>query len=519
MKKVVSLFLSFVTPPARWRQSCVRLLLLGTIVLFISPAMAGDYELGLKLYEEGAYAKAANFLRSAVEETSKNPDSNQTPNVRYYLADTYLKLSRFSEAQAEYQTILAIAPDSQAARMSRIALSNLKSYLSSTSNQRWNVVSGLGKSGGSSDRYVGPIGTEGDYLDEVTENGRIVRWAIPTMPLKLYVEESPSGIQNFQPGFVSQVRRAMDVWVAGLGHQISYVLVSEPGKADIRVNWVNSIDTKGHSEDGGTAYTAGLMLPRLRDEQIQTMDVRIATFDILGREQTSEIIYAVAIHELGHALGLLGHSPSPNDIMSVQNKRVNVPSARDLNTIRRLYQLPPDISNLPRSQQAPTPNRDREIAAKLDASITKLETQVKSDDMELSWLNLSVSYYQKAKLLQKQDNPASSPDKNPAFWYNKALNAINQAIQREPKDPKAYHKRALIYQELDSYNPALLDIQKAITLDRNEPDYYMLQAWFLAKLKQPAQARSSLDTYLLYKPGEANSADVQQIREALSQKP
>lgn len=466
-------------------------------------AYANAYNVGLKLYTQGDYAMAARYFMEAANRNTGNP------NAHYYLADSYLKLNRLGEAQAEYQKIIALAPDTQAARLSRIGLSQLQEYLNANPSDRWRKAGGTGP-GEAEDKYTGPMGSGDDYLDDITEGGRLVRWSLSKMPIKIYIESAPQGIRNFQPGFISQIRRAMDVWTGVLNHQLSYMPVNDPNKADIRVRWTNTIDTRGHSGDGGTAYTAGLMIPHLRNDQIEYMEVKIATFDIQGKPQNSETIYAVAIHELGHSLGLLGHSDNPNDIMFAENQHVISPSKRDLNTIRRLYSTAADINNLPPSTRHADPKRDDALAAKMDAGIEKMEKQAKQDGMALTWLNLGVAYFQKGKQIDKAGSGASKE------WYDKAMNATNQAIQLEPKDPRAYHKRSLIYQELGNYGLALQSIQQAITLERKEPEYYMLQSWFFAKLGQSAQSRSSLDTYLLYKPGEANSTDVVQIREQLS---
>jgi Flp pilus assembly protein TadD len=111
------------------------------------------------------------------------------------------------------------------------------------------------------------------------------------------------------------------------------------------------------------------------------------------------------------------------------------------------------------------------------------------------------------------------PDSEIRPWCEKALSAINKAIHKEPNDPRAYHRRSLVYQQLDNFNQALLDIEKAISLDRKEPVYYMLDAFYLAKLGQRARAKNALDTYLLYRPDEAGADDVRLILETLKQKP
>lgn len=486
---------------------CHKLLSLGfgLLLMLACPlsVYAGSYEVGLKLYSQGDYATASRYFLEAASQGSGNP------NAHYYLADSYLKLNRLAEAQAEYQKILSMAPNSQAARLSRVGLSNLRGYLNNTQGDRWRKTGGSGP-GEAKDRYSGELVQGEDYLNDITENGRRVRWALSKMPLKVYIEQTPLGIRNFQPAFVSQVRRGLDIWCAVLGHQLSYTLVSQKEKADIRVSWTNTIDTQGHNGDGGTAYTAGLMLPHIRDNQIEYMEVKIATFDIEGKAQTTDIIYAVAIHELGHSLGLLGHSDNPGDIMYAENKQVTQPSRRDMNTIRKLYTLAADVNNLAPDNRIIDPDRMGELAKAADESLARLEAQARKDGMALTYLNLGVAYYQKGKQVQTEGGE-SEP------WQNKALKAISQTIQMEPKDPRAYHKRSLVYQEFGDYGAALQDIQKSITYERKEPEYLMLQAWYLAKLNRYAEARGSLDAYLLAKPSAADSQDVLRIREALAQ--
>jgi tetratricopeptide (TPR) repeat protein len=478
------------------------------------PAWAGSYELGLQQYEQGNYVMALQYLRSAISESNSQ---SQNPNIRYYLADTYLKLNRLAEAQAEYQTVMSLAPDSQAAKLSKVALTHLRAYINEAPSDRSKGtvpnLSGAGSNG--PDQYMGPIDNGEDYLDEVLANGRVVRWSLAKMPLKIYVERSPMGIRNFQPAFINQVNRGIMPWANALNHQLSYVWVNSSEQADIRISWINTIDTKGHSSDGGTAYTAGLTQPNTRGNQLHYMDVKIATFDIEGKPQTENIIASVAIHELGHALGLLGHSSHEDDIMCASNDSVTAPSKRDINTIRKLYRLPPDINNLPASSRPKNEKREQELASKLDEGITKMEAFIKTDDTALNWLNLGVLYFQKAKQLDQANKPKAEVD----AWYQKALAANTQAIQREPKDPRAYHKQSLVYQALEDYPKALQNIEISISLDHKEPIYYMLDAWYLAKLGQAGRARAALDTYLLYKPGEANSDDVKLILEALKQKP
>lgn len=75
-------------------------------------------------------------------------------------------------------------------------------------------------------------------------------------------------------------------------------------------------------------------------------------FTILLRpDQTSQYLEAAARHELGHALGIWGHSPRESDALYFSQVR-NPPaiSFRDINTLKRIYQQPTRLGwSLPES--------------------------------------------------------------------------------------------------------------------------------------------------------------------------
>ena len=77
---------------------------------------------------------------------------------------------------------------------------------------------------------------------------------------------------------------------------------------------------------------------------IGTVSSGVVAYD-LPRPQAALLVQNMAAKEFGHVLGLKGHSPVPGDLMypELRHDVAQLPTGRDLETLRQLYNRPPNI--------------------------------------------------------------------------------------------------------------------------------------------------------------------------------
>lgn len=139
----------------------------------------------------------------------------------------------------------------------------------------------------------------------------------------------PTTVANFQPSFIDAVRSAFQRW-QDAGVPVRFNLDADSGSAEVRVQW--RIQFEGQ-RSGQTD------LQWDEDGHLTGGVVTLATFDAKGQPFASEDVHVLALHEIGHLIGL-DHSPDPGDIMYAQPK-VRDLSPRDTRTAALLYDLAP----------------------------------------------------------------------------------------------------------------------------------------------------------------------------------
>jgi hypothetical protein len=119
--------------------------------------------------------------------------------------------------------------------------------------------------------------------------------------------------------------------------KLHYKLVSDPDDANIVVSRVNSFDDLPSGAGGQTTYDynqEGQPSSGVKKVSIRMFCPSHNSQDLTQR--TKDKLYSLCLHEIGHALGLDGHSPNGLDIMYWKSASLEL-SARDRATIAKLY--------------------------------------------------------------------------------------------------------------------------------------------------------------------------------------
>lgn len=179
-----------------------------------------------------------------------------------------------------------------------------------------------------------------NYIKQAPYNQKIVRWN--KFPIT-YAYKNPQAVPE---EFIKSINEAFSTW-----EKQGNIIFLETN--DKKANIVIQFDH--HKQDDvefGKKYVIAYTTPVINVNTLEVMDIKFYTYTPEGKLFTSNQIYNTALHEIFHALGFMGHSYNRDNIMYlakdsddiVEDKKSELTEA-DVNTLKLLYKIKPDITN------------------------------------------------------------------------------------------------------------------------------------------------------------------------------
>ncbi|HEY9755108.1 MAG TPA: tetratricopeptide repeat protein [Oculatellaceae cyanobacterium] len=238
------------------------------------------------------------------------------------IAKCYLNLGEFEQARMYFNKFIQEHPDSPKVAEARERLRYAQS-----------------KNGQIEGNKNGP-----DYFRETTATAAL-RWPIELMPIRVYIDWNPR-VDGIRPLYAQALIQAFSDWCQATNYKITWLQVNSPAEANIICSFANdnslfkNRESDSHEQGEVSGYVTFV---RNGQKFVRHCNLAISTRNpITGKYLSDGEVHNVALHETGHTLGLLGHSPNYHDIMYfITNPggggALRGLSARDGATINILY--------------------------------------------------------------------------------------------------------------------------------------------------------------------------------------
>jgi hypothetical protein len=179
------------------------------------------------------------------------------------------------------------------------------------------------------------------FADAIAVTNKITRWPVKKQPIKVFIDGGESA-DGYQPSFRQTVIDAFDKWIGCCDKRLSWKLVTNKQNADVSCRWVSDRSDFLHPAGAEVGETCIKYSPDPMHNNvffIISADISFCTRNLDKSYVTFEEMQFICLHEIGHVLGIVGHSANNNDVMFYREKSHPVIdlSDRDKATLVRLY--------------------------------------------------------------------------------------------------------------------------------------------------------------------------------------
>jgi predicted Zn-dependent protease len=251
------------------------------------------------------YDKASETYRKALEMAPKEP------LLHFNMAVVLEKQNKVTEAYDHYREYVKLSPAPSPQIVELVRNFDAKHLASKNSPDYYNLTS-------------------------QESQGEKLIWPPGQMPISIYIHMSDPN----QVVFLNDIYHDLDIWTQVTNGKLRFQEVGIPGPARIILSLRQGPIMDPNASIGHASFNSRSLDT---EDPMRSLKVSITvntgeTDDELSLQNRREQVSKLVLHELGHAIGIWGHSKDPNDIMYT-HPIVSQLSPRDVNTVHKLYGL------------------------------------------------------------------------------------------------------------------------------------------------------------------------------------
>lgn len=302
-------------------------------------------------------SKDARGARAVLEQAVAQWPS--MPHIHYYLGFCYNDLGEYARAIPEFEQaiqadparidcMINIATCYQLTGQPAEAANWFERYLRQKPNspKAAQIKSMIPALRGQASKKSPAAQSEEDYYAAIQIGGKHRRWAARRMPIRFFIangtNDKQQPVPGFRPDYNAILAEAINTWMRVGGGKLAAIFVPDANQADVVCSWTGDPNFHGGSGqvEQGTAMRQEQELPDGSVEINRAFITILVSARDSGLPLDNTQMARACMHEVGHALGIAGHSMNGSDIMFYSEVPTGQPvlSSRDQRTFNRLYQ-------------------------------------------------------------------------------------------------------------------------------------------------------------------------------------
>lgn len=359
-----------------------------------------------------------------------------------------------------------------------------------------------------------------NYIANAVYNQKLMRWN--KMPIT-YDFINTGNVPNY---YIDEFDNAFNEIEKATNHLVLFS--QEKNNPNIIIDFVK----ENPAEDNHLKYVVAYTTPNTTLNKLENMEIIFYSKNPKNKFYTRNEVYNTALHELIHALGFMGHSDNPEDVMYLtkdsktlrENMRKQLSKA-DIDTITLLYKTKPDITNSFVEDSEYIPHLV--LGTKENLNDTKIEEaklyinkapHLPSGYMDLAETYVGIKDYESALVnLKKALRLADSEDIQAMICYNLAVvylysddiesakKCIKYSMNINDSEEKHYLLGEILVKEGD-YDSAIKEYSQLLKKNPNNIDYAIALINIHVLNREYFKARKVLKEFWNNNPHERNNS-------------